>query len=145
MKKINNILKNIVTQNFFYSVFFLVTFFSNSVFSQNDKEKLILPALKVAEYGFKDNYRTFKTTYIDSTSFDKYYYNTEMKLDYVLRYFFHTSIEFSNKQNKLVSMDGTIFELNAKSPSQLVDEIVSLIGNMNSGFNELKTFKKKFK
>ena len=143
--KINKKLKNIVTQFFFFSIFFVVTFFPNSIFSQNDKEKLILPALKVAEYGFKDNYRTFKTTYIDSTSFDKYYYNTEMKLDYVLRYFFHTSIEFSNKQNKLVSMDGTIFELNSKSPSQLVDEIVSLIGNMNSGFNELKTFKKKFK
>ena len=145
MMKIIKISKNIVTQNFFHSIFFLVAFFSSAVFSQNDKEKLILPALKVAEYGFKDNYRTFKTTYIDSTSFEKYYSNTDMKLDYVLRYFFHTSIEFSNKQNKLVSMDGTIFELNSKSPSQLVDEIVSLIGNMNSGFNELKTFKKKFK
>ena len=145
MFKINKTFKNIVTQYISYSIFFFVTFFSNSVFSQNDKEKLILPALKVAEYGFRDNYRTFKTTYIDSTSFDKYYYDTDMKLDYVLRYFFHTSIEFSNKQNKLVSMDGTIFELNSKTPSQLVDEIVSLIGNMSSGFNELKNFKKKFK
>ena len=145
MKIINKILKNIVTRFFFHSIFFLVTFFSSSVFSQNDKEKLILPALKVAEYGFKDNYRTFKTTYIDSTSFDKYYYNTEMKLDYVLRYFFHTSIEFSNKQNKLVSMDGTIFDLDSETPSQLVDEILSLIGNMNSGFKELKDFQKKFK
>ena len=123
----------------------MVTFFPNSIFSQNDKEKLILPALKVAEYGFKYNYRTFKTTYIDSTSFKKYYSNTDMKLDYVLRYFFHTSIEFSNKQNKLVSMDGTIFDLNSETPSQLVDEIVSLIGNMNSGFKELKDFQKKFK
>ena len=123
----------------------MVTFFPNSIFSQNDKEKLILPALKVAEYGFKYNYRTFKTTYIDSTSFKKHYSNTDMKLDYVLRYFFHTSIEFSNKQNKLVSMDGTIFDLNSETPSQLVDEIVSLIGNMNSGFKELKDFQKKFK
>ena len=80
-----------------------------------------------------------------STSFKKYYSNTDMKLDYVLRYFFHTSIEFSNKQNKLVSMDGTIFDLNSETPSQLVDEIVSLIGNMNSGFKELKDFQKKFK
>ena len=143
--KINKKLKNIVTQFFFFSIFFVVTFFPNSIFSQNDKEKLILPALKVAEYGFKYNYRTFKTTYIDSTSFKKYYSNTDMKLDYVLRYFFHTSIEFSNKQNKLVSMDGTIFYLNSETPSQLVDEIVSLIGNMNSGFKELKDFQKKFK
>ena len=143
--KINKKLKNIVTQFFFFSIFFVVTFFPNSIFSQNDKEKLILPALKVAEYGFKYNYRTFKTTYIDSTSFKKYYSNTDMKLDYVLRYFFHTSIEFSNKQNKLVSMDGTIFDLNSETPSQLVDEIVSLIGNMNSGFKELKDFQKKFK
>ena len=143
--KINKKLKNIVTQFFFFSIFFVVTFFPNSIFSQNDKEKLILPALKVAEYGFKYNYRTFKTTYIDSTSFKKYYSNTDMKLDYVLRYFFHTSIEFSNKQNKLVSMDGTIFDLSSETPSQLVDEIVSLIGNMNSGFKELKDFQKKFK
>ena len=143
--KINKKLKNIVTQFFFFSIFFVVTFFPNSIFSQNDKEKLILPALKVAEYGFKYNYRTFKTTYIDSTSFKKYYSNTDMKLDYVLRYFFHTSIEFSNKQNKLVSMDGTTFDLNSETPSQLVDEIVSLIGNMNSGFKELKDFQKKFK
>ena len=42
-------------------------------------------------------------------------------------------------------MDGTIFNLKSETPSQLVDEIVSLIGNMNSGFNELKDFKKKFK
>lgn len=123
----------------------MVNFFPNSVFSQNCNEKLILPALKVAEYGFKDNYRTFKTTYIDSTSFEKYYSNTDMKLDYVLRYFFHTAIEFSNKQNKLVSMDGTIFNLKSETPAQLVDEIILLIGNMNSGFKELKYFKKKFK
>ena len=143
--KLNKKLKNFVTQFFFSIIFFLVTFFPNSVFSQNDKEKLILPALKVAEYGFKDNYRTFKTTYIDSTTFEKYYSNTDMKLDYVLRFFFHTSIEFSNKQNKLVSMDGTVFDLKSETPSQLVDEIVSLIGNMNSGFKELKDFQKKFK
>ena len=123
----------------------MVNFFPNSVFSQNCNEKLVLPALKVAEYGFKDNYRTFKTTYIDSTSFEKYYSNTDMKLDYVLRYFFHTAIEFSNKQNKLVSMDGTIFNLKSETPAQLVDEIILLIGNMNSGFKELKYFKKKFK
>lgn len=143
--KINKKLKNIVTHFFFSSIFFVVNFFPNSVFSQNCNEKLILPALKVAEYGFKDNYRTFKTTYIDSTSFEKYYSNTDMKLDYVLRYFFHTAIEFSNKQNKLVSMDGTIFNLKSETPAQLVDEIILLIGNMNSGFKELKYFKKKFK
>ena len=42
-------------------------------------------------------------------------------------------------------MDGTIFDLDSETPSQLVDEILSLIGNMNSGFKELKDFQKKFK
>ena len=141
----NKFKKKFVTHFILVTPIMLVTLFSNSLSSQNNSKKLILPALKVAEYGFKYNYRTFKTTYIDSTHFEKYYANTDMKLDYVLRYFFHTSIEFSSNKNKLVSMDGTIFNLKSETPSQLVDEIVSLIGNMNSGFNELKDFKKKFK
>ena len=57
-----------------------------------------------------------------------------MKLDYVLRYFFHTSIEFSNKQNKLVSMDGTIFDLNAESLAMSQGEGRNLVQDNLGGY-----------
>ena len=45
----------------------------------------------------------------DSLKFDYIFPNTDVSCGYVIRYFFHTNIHLGKESNKLISMNGSIF------------------------------------
>ena len=73
--------------------------------------------------------------------FQKYYNNTNLTLDYVIRYHFYTSIDLNSEKNQLISMDGTKFNLSSKNAEDITDEVISLISKMYFGEKEFEEFK----
>ena len=110
---------------------------SFSSYSQEEE----LPALRLSN-GFSKPYRVLNTTLSDKSLFDKYYNDTNLTLDYVIRYHFYTSINLNSNKNELISMDGTKFNLSSKNAKDLTDEIISLVSNMYFGKREFLEFKK---
>ena len=100
-----------------------------------------LPALRLSDR-FSKPHRTLNTTIADRSLFQQYYNNTNLTLDSVIRYHFYTSINLNSKQNQLISMDGTKFNLPSKNAKDLTDEIISLVSNMYFGKREFLEFKK---
>ena len=91
------------------------------------------------ELGFQKPYRTLKTTFKNLEGFQTYYPNTKITLEKILRYHLYTAIHINQKDNKLLSMDITEFQLkNFTSEEELTKEVVRLIGKMFFGSNELK-------
>ena len=115
----------------------LVTFISFNSYSQ----EVDLPALRLSD-NFSKPYRVLNTTISDKSLFQQYYKNTDLTLDYVIRYHFYTSINLSSEQNQLISMDGTKFYLSSKNAIDLTDEIISLVSKMYVGRKEFREFKK---
>ena len=104
-----------------------------------------LPALRLSD-NFSKSYRVLNTTISDKSLFQQYYNDTNLTLDYVIRYHFYTSINLNSELNQLISMDGTKFNLSSKNAKDLTDEIISLVSNMYVGrkeFNEFKELNKK--
>ena len=104
-----------------------------------------LPALRLSDNFSKPN-RVLKTIISDKSLFQQNYNNTNLTLDYVIRYHFYTSIILNAEENQLISMDGTKFKLSSKNAVDLTDEIVSLVSRMSFGkkeFNEFKELNKK--
>ena len=90
------------------------------------------------ELGFQKPYRTLKTTFKNLEGFQTYYPNTKITLEKILRYHLYTAIHINQKENKLLSMDLTEFQLkNFTSEEELTKEVVKLIGKMYFGSNEL--------
>ena len=112
----------------------------NLSFSSYSQE-LEFPALRLSD-GFSRPYRVLNTTISDKSLFDQYYNDTEITLDYVIRYHFYTSINLSSDQNELISMDGTKFNLSSKNAKDLTDEFISLVSKMYVGRKEFIEFKK---
>ena len=108
-------------------------------------QEVELPALRLSN-NFSKPYRVLKTTISDKSLFKQNYNNTDLTLDYVIRYHFYTSIDLNEGENQLISMDGTKFKLSSKNAVDLTDEIVSLVSRMSFGkkeFNEFKELNKK--
>ena len=99
-----------------------------------------LPALRLSD-NFSKSYRVLNTTISDKSLFQQYYNDTNLTLDYVIRYHFYTSINLNSEQNQLISMDGTRFNLSSKNAKDLTDEIISLVSNMYVGRKEFMEFK----
>ena len=99
-----------------------------------------LPALRLSD-NFSKSYRVLNTTISDKSLFQQYYNDTNLTLDYVIRYHFYTSINLNSEQNQLISMDGTKFNLSSKNAKDLTDEIISLVSNMCVGRKEFREFK----
>ena len=102
---------------------------------------LDLPALRLSDRFSKPD-RTLNTTIADKSLFQQYYNNTNLTLDSVIRYHFYTSINLNSKQNQLISMDGTKFNLSSKNAKDLTDEFISLVSKMYVGRKEFIEFKK---
>ena len=100
-----------------------------------------LPALRYND-SFSKPYRVLNTAISDKSLFDQYYNDTNLTLDYVIRYHFYTSINLNSDQNELISMDGTKFNLSSKNAKDLTDEIISLVSKMYIGRKEFIDFKK---
>ncbi len=101
-----------------------------------------LPSLRLKN-NFSKQYRVLNTTISDKSLFQQYYNNTNLTLDYVIRYHFYTSINLNSEKNQLISMDGTKFNLSSKNAKDLTDEIISLVSKMYVGRKEFKEFNKK--
>ena len=113
-------------------------------FGQSIDQKDDLPALRLSN-NFSKPYRVLKTTISDKSLFQQYYNNTNLTLDYVIRYHFYTSIDLNSEKNQLISMDGTKFNLSSKNAIDLTDEVISLVSKMYFGEKEFKELKKKLK
>ena len=109
-------------------------------FGQSIDQEEDLPALRLSN-NFSKPYRVLKTTISDKSLFQQYYNNTNLTLDYVIRYHFYTSIDLNSEKNQLISMDGTKFNLSSKNAIDLTDELISLVRKMYFGEKEFKEFK----
>ena len=120
-----------------YLILVIAVILSFSSFSQ----EVELPALRLGN-SFSKPYRVLNTTISDKSLFDQYYNDTNLTLDFVIRYHFYTSINLNSDKNELISMDGTKFNLSSKNAKDLTDEIISLVSKMYIGRKEFKEFKK---
>ena len=109
-------------------------------FGQSIDQEEDLPALRLSN-NFSKPYRVLKTTISDKSLFQQYYNNTNLTLDYVIRYHFYTSIDLNSEKNQLISMDGTKFNLSSKNAVDITDEVISLVSRMYFGETEFKEFK----
>ncbi len=109
-------------------------------FGQSIDQDEDLPALRLSN-NFSKPYRVLKTTISDKSLFQQYYNNTNLTLDYVIRYHFYTSIDLNSEKNQLISMDGSKFNLSSKNALDLTDEVISLVSKMYFGEKEFKEFK----
>ena len=108
-------------------------------------QEIELPALRLSNNFSKPN-RVLKTIISDKSLFQQNYNNTNLTLDYVIRYQFSTSIILNSEENQLISMDGTKFNLSSENAVDLTDEVISLVSRMYFGkkeFNEFKELNKK--
>lgn len=119
----------------------LLIFIPLTSFSQSIDQEEELPALRLSN-NFSKPYRVLKTTISDKSLFQQYYNNTNLTLDYVIRYHFYTSIDLNSEKNQLISMDGTKFNLSSKNALDLTDEVISLVSKMYFGEKEFNQFKK---
>ena len=103
-------------------------------------QEVELTALRLSNNFSKPN-RVLKTTISDKSFFEQNYNDTNLTLDYVIRYHFYTSIELNARENKLISMDGTNFNLSSKIAADLTDEVISLVSKMYFGKKEFDEFK----
>ena len=108
---------------------------------QSKEQENELTALRLSD-NFSKPYRVLKTTTSDQSLFQQYYNDTNLTLEYVIRYHFYTSIHLNSEKNQLISMDGTKFNLSSKSAMDLTDEVISLVGKMYYGEKEFNQFKK---
>ena len=114
-------------------------FFAHISFSQD------MPEMKVYNKNNKmeKGYRVLKTTIKDSLVFKKKFKDSNYTLDYVLRYYYATAIDLSCDKNELISMNGLVFPIESDNPDEIIEEVMSLIGNMYYGRKEDKEFKRK--
>ena len=110
-------------------------------FGQSIDQEGELTALRLSD-NFSKPYRVLKTTISDKSLFQQFYNNTNLTLDYVIRYHFYTSIDLNAEENQLISMDGTKFNLSSKNAVDLTDEVISLVSSMSFGKKEFNEFKK---
>ena len=104
-------------------------------------QEVELTALRLSNNFSKPN-RVLKTTISDKSLFQQKYNNTNLTLEYVIRYHFYTSIDLNAEENQLISMDGTKFSLSSKNALDLTDEVISLVSSMSFGKKEYNDFKK---
>ena len=109
---------------------------------------VILPALKERnDLGFDNKTRDLHSIVKDSLKFDYIFPNTDVSCGYVIRYFFHTNIHLGKESNKLISMNGSIFNFENIDIVEEREYIISLtknvlmvVGDMHFGFSELQEF-----
>ena len=111
-------------------------------------ENIILTALKErTDLEFDNKTRDFHTIVNDSSKFEHIFPNTDVSCGYVIRYFFHTNIHLGKDLNKLISMNGSKFNIEILGSVEEKEYIISLtesvlttIGNMYFGSYELQEF-----
>lgn len=121
------------------NIILLFCFFAQISFSQDMPEMKVYVKNNKMEKG----YRVLKTTIKDSLVFKKKFKDSNYTLDYVLRYYYATAIDLSCDKNELISMNELVFPIESDNPDEIIEEVMSLIGNMYYGRTEDKDFKRK--
>ena len=121
------------------NIILLFWFFAHISFSQDMPEMKVYIKNNKMEKG----YRVLKTTIKDSLVFKKFFKDSNYTLDYVLRYYYATAIDLASDKNELISMNGQVFPIASESPDEIIEEAMTLIGNMYYGRTEDKDFKRK--
>tara|TARA_B100001029_G_scaffold177412_1_gene182061 strand:+ start:282 stop:665 length:384 start_codon:yes stop_codon:yes gene_type:complete len=121
------------------NIILLFWFFAHISFSQDMPEMKVYVKNNKMEKG----YRVLKTTIKDSLVFKKKFKDSNYTLDYVLRYYYATAIDLGCDKNELISMNGLVFPIESDNPDEIIEEVMSLIGNMYYGRKEDKEFKRK--
>ena len=110
---------------------------SNILMALNERDDL----------GFDNKTRDLYSIVKDSLKFDYIFPNTDVSCGYVIRYFFHTNIHLGKESNKLISMNGSIFNFENVDSMEGREYIISLtkrvlitIGDMYFGSSELQEF-----
>jgi len=104
------------------------------------EQKFFFDALRLrTDLDFERQKRILFTTIKDIESFRQQYNGGEMTLEYVIRDRLHTAIFLNQKNNYLMSMDGSEFSLSENiSATKLTEEVIKLIGAMYYGADEVK-------
>ena len=123
------------------SIIVLFWFFSSLNFAQDEPEMKVY----IKNNNMEKGYRTLKTTFSDSLIFKSKYKDSNYSLDYVLRYYYATAIDLGCDKNELISMSGLVFPIKSVKPDEIVEEVMSLIGNMYYGRKEDENFNNIFK
>lgn len=123
-----------------YKLTLLIIFIPLVLLSQTNNDKIELMALRKSN-NYSKSYRVLKTTISDKSFFQSKYLDSEMTLDYVLRYHFYTAIDLNANANQLISMDGTKFNLSSKNAKEITDELILLVSKMYTGKKEFQSFK----
>ena len=123
-----------------YKLTLLTIFIPLVLLSQTSNDKIELMALRKSN-NYSKSYRVLKTTISDKSFFQSKYLDSEMTLDYVLRYHFYTAIDLNANANQLISMDGTKFNLSSKNAKEITDELILLVSKMYTGKKEFQSFK----
>lgn len=124
-----------------YVLFLLFFFLISQVHSQESPEMKVY----VKNNNMKKGYRILKTKFSDSLIFKKNFKDSDYTLDFVLRHFYATAIDLGCDKNELISMNDKVFKLKSETVENIIDEVISLIGNMYYGRKEDENFNKMFK
>ena len=122
-------------------MFLLFFFLISQVHSQESPEMKVY----VKNNNMKKGYRILKTKFSDSLIFKKNFKDSDYTLDFVLRHFYATAIDLGCDKNELISMNDKVFKLKSETVENIIDEVISLIGNMYYGRKEDENFNKMFK
>ena len=122
-------------------LFLLFFFLISQVHSQESPEMKVY----VKNNNMKKGYRILKTKFSDSLIFKKNFKDSDYTLDFVLRHFYATAIDLGCDKNELISMNDKVFKLKSETVENIIDEVISLIGNMYYGRKEDENFNKMFK
>lgn len=124
-----------------YVLFLLFFFLISQAHSQESPEMKVY----VKNNNMKKGYRILKTKFSDSLIFKKNFKDSDYTLDFVLRQFYATAIDLGCDKNELISMNDKVFKLKSETVENIIDEVISLIGNMYYGRKEDENFNKMFK
>ena len=117
-------------------LFLLFFFLISQVHSQESPEMKVY----VKNNNMKKGYRILKTKFSDSLIFKKNFKDSDYTLDFVLRHFYATAIDLGCDKNELISMNDKVFKLKSETVENIIDEVISLIGNMYYGRKEDENF-----
>ena len=116
------------------------------------KSKTVLNAIKEKKsVKFKNKTRILNTVFTSKSDLGFIYPGTKKTCEYILRNYFHIEIHLNKSSNKLVSMDGTSFDLKSLDTLDkkgnvifITNQTIKLIGDMYFGYSELESFIKKY-
>lgn len=119
--------------------YILLLLFFSLIFQLHSQEP---PEMKVyiKNNNMKKGYRVLKTKFSDSLIFKKKFKDSNYTLDFVLRHYYATAIDLGCDKNELISMNDKVFKLNSETVENIIDEVISLIGNMYYGRKEDENF-----